>query len=657
MQLKYIPLALTILSVFVSNGQMPDTFGKVTRFEKNLASYEKDPDAHAIVLYERGDNYFKVVNNRIRLVKEYHAKIKILDEKGFDEANISILLRRSDKSSEKLRKIRAATHNGDNSFEVLPSEIFEKEISPYRTEKSFTFPKVQKGSILEYQYTTFSPFFYNFKGWDFQANIPKLYSEFNAKIPGNYIYNRSLVGALPLDTNDSKIQKNCFSVDGYAQSADCEVIKYAMKDIPAFKVEEDYMLAPSNYISRLDFELSQYTRFDGITNRFTKSWEDVDREFQTDKNIGRQLSKKGVFENHASEKLLTEGEPLARAKNIYTFVQEHYTWNEKYGIFGKARVKEAFENRKGNVSEINIALINLLNAAGIKANLMLLSTRTEGLPKKTHPVMSDFNYAIAKIEINGQEYLLDATSKYMPFGMLPFRALNLYGRVMDFKNDSYWYTIKPNANNKTLVRVHLDFNIEAESGNGMMEIINSGYHAVDTRTKIDEYSEEEYLASWEESIAGDFEITSYKTVEERSTKSKVVERFQFELNAILKADMVYFNPFLIRFFEKNPFRLEERNYPVDFGYKRNYTYQINVAIPKGYQVLELPKKQLVNLGEKMVKLKFHHQENINMISISFELALNDSYFHPEDYEGLKQVFKHVTDIQNNSLMILKKVQE
>jgi len=147
---------------------MPDTFGKLTSADRSLTSFEKDADANALVLYERGDNYFKVINDRIRLVKEYHTKIKILDEKGFNEATISILLRKSDKLVEKLKKVKAVTHNGENQFNVLPSEIFEKDLNEYRIEKSFTFPKLQKGSfnrifqsytvnsMPKYQATTFT---------------------------------------------------------------------------------------------------------------------------------------------------------------------------------------------------------------------------------------------------------------------------------------------------------------------------------------------------------------------------------------------------------------------------------------------------------------------------------------------------------------------
>ena len=184
MSIKYSLLILAFLSFSFAYTQMPDTFGNVSELEKNITSYEKDPDANAIVLYESGDNYFKVINRYVRLVKEYHVKIKIFNEKGFDEATISIPLQKTNKSSEKLTKIKAETHNGNNQFAVLPSEIHEKDINEYRKEHVFTFPKLEKGSIIEYKYTIVSPYFFNFRGWDFKRVFLNYLANLMQKFPG-----------------------------------------------------------------------------------------------------------------------------------------------------------------------------------------------------------------------------------------------------------------------------------------------------------------------------------------------------------------------------------------------------------------------------------------------------------------------------------------
>lgn len=647
----------TILFLFVitySFAQKGHNFGELTNAEKTFSTYKKDNEAYAVVLYERGDNYFKIVKNRIRLIKEYHVKIKILNQKGYGEGTIEIPLYHNGTSTEVLSGLKAITHNDNEKINVLPSQIFTTDLSERWRKTTFTFPNIQKGSILEYQYKVISPYFFNFKGWRFQSNIPKIHSEFNAKIPGNYVYNRDLIGTLKLSENEASVLRECFHIDGIIKNADCEVLKYTMKDIPAFKAEEDYMLSSKNYISRLVFELSEHRRIDGITDEYAKTWKDVDKEFRSDKDIGTQLTKKGFFEKQVPEQLLTQGDELTRANNIYSFIQNHYTWNGVYGIYSNNRVKKAFEKKIGNISEINISLINLLNAAGIKANLVLLSTRNNGLPKTDHPVMSDFNYVITKVEINGKNYLLDASDKFIPFGMLPYKCLNYTGRVMDFKNESYWYNIVPAVQSKKMIRGQLNFDLKEQKAFGMLDELNTGYDAVFKRKALDEKSEDDYLKEVENNASGDLTIVSYKLLEKRSDEKKVTERIEFEIENPISNDIIYFDPFLIKFFEKNPFLLEERNYPIDFGFNRNYNYSMSIEVPEGYSVDQLPEKKIEMLAENMGLLKFETTLSGNNIMVYFNLSLNRAHYLPEYYQMLKELFAEVVTIQNNSVIVFKK---
>lgn len=655
MRLQLMIIMLLISNITTLFSQNNFNYGQLSTAEKDYDFYEKDSTVHAVVLYEKGDNYFEIINDRIKIVKEYHVKIKILDEKGFEEGKVSIPFYHNERTSEKIVEIKAKTHNEISSQSVLPSQFFENDISEKWSEKVFTFPKLEKGSILEYYYKLTSPFIYNFNGWEFQSSIPKLYSEFNATIPGYYRYNRSLNGSLKLSTNEASIRRYCFNIPGSANEASCEVLKYVMKDIPAFKTEEDYMLAASNYISRIDFELSELTRINGAVEKYTKSWKDVDREFKTDKNIGKQLRKKNFFQKQVPENLLTKGSELERAKNIYNFIQNHYTWNKKFGLFGKARVKDAFENKTGNIAEINMSLINLLNGSGIKAKLMLSSTRQHGLPKTVHPVMSDFNYFIAHVTIDEKEFLLDATDKFIPFGILPYRALNHYGRVMDFDKESYWSKILPHDSNRNQIRGLIKFNAEENKIQGVFDFLNLGYNAVSRRKEISALSKEAYIENLNTEIGEEFQIGTYEFAKERSDDKKVTERIKFDLDNIFEGEMVYLNPFFIKFFEQNPFNLEERNYPIDFGFPRNYKYQMAIEVPDGYTIHQLPENKMVKLGDKIGYLRYTVNQESNTILINYDFNLQEVFFTAENYKALKEIFNYSIDIQKNSLLILKKV--
>lgn len=191
-------------------GQQPVEFGVLTPFEREFKTYEKDSTAHAVYLYERGDSYFEVQGNYMWLIKKYHAKKKILDQRGFSQAEISIPYYHSNNRSEQVLNLRAITHNGTVKHSVLQESVFQVDENEYWSMKKFTFPQVEVGSILEYSYEIKSPYMFNLRGWDFQEEIPKVVSEFHAKIPGNYRYNRTLIGELSLDVDLATIEKNCF---------------------------------------------------------------------------------------------------------------------------------------------------------------------------------------------------------------------------------------------------------------------------------------------------------------------------------------------------------------------------------------------------------------------------------------------------------------
>ncbi|KAB7529364.1 DUF3857 domain-containing protein [Flagellimonas olearia] len=634
--------------------QQTNEFGILDQFEKDFKSYEKDTTAAAIYLYEKGENYFEARQGYIWLITTYHAKKKILKKQGFDEAEIIIPYYRAKAGRERVNAIKAITHNGNRKQVVASDKIFDLDVNERLSQIKFTFPSVEVGSVLEYSYEIQSPFFYNLSGWEFQSAIPKLYSEYNAKIPGNFKYNRSLIGEIGLDVNDATIKKSCFSVPGISQRADCEVLKYVMKDVPAFKEDEEYMLSSDNYRSTLEFELSEYVSLDGIKQKFTKTWRDVDKEFRTDKDIGGQLRKKNFFEKNVSLDLIIGGESdLEKAKNIYRFVKEHYTWNNKYSIFRNNNVKDAFDRRTGNVAEINITLINLLNAADVKTDLMVLSTRSHGLPKRNHPVLSNFNYVVAKTTIDGKEYLLDATEKEMPFGMLPYRCLNYYGRVMDLDGESYWYDILPEKNNSRSIQVKTE--LKDGKAVGTLDDITMGYEAFFKRDQVAKTSEEKYLGEMERELDDDFVIQTYETNSEKSDERTLVEHFEFELRNINMDATVFLNPFLVRFFAANPFKSEQRYYPIDFGFLRNYRYMANIKIPEGYRVKEFPEVVNLALPDQSALLRFECKEYQGVINVYFNFKLNSTQYNSEGYAYIKKFFERAVNVQNQSYLVLEKL--
>src|SRR5690606_6637846 len=212
MQLKIIFFTSCFLLTLFAHTQTPPpvpTFGEPLPEEFLMDHYSPDPEAPAVVLYERAYSFLVIYDGQIMIAKEVHVKIKVFDAQRFENATVEIPYYSEKNNSENIRYIKAITHNGDMKSYLTESKIFNVDEYPRWSIKKFTFPNIQNGSILEYTYRKESLFFSNFGNWQFQGNLPKIYSELTTKIPGNLKYNRTLYGSKKLDINNAEIEKNC----------------------------------------------------------------------------------------------------------------------------------------------------------------------------------------------------------------------------------------------------------------------------------------------------------------------------------------------------------------------------------------------------------------------------------------------------------------
>ena len=69
-------------------------------------------------------------------------------------------------------------------------------------------------------------------------------------------------------------------------------------------------------------------------------------------------------------------------------------WNGMYGYTSDEGVKKAYDLKTGNIADINLILVGMLRAANLKANPVLISTRSNGVP--LFPTMEGFNYVAVR---------------------------------------------------------------------------------------------------------------------------------------------------------------------------------------------------------------------------------------------------------------------
>ena len=651
--MKKIFFLFLYLLPFINYTQTFDEKMVVTEDELLMNTYDKDSSANAVVLYEYGVSYLSP--NVFLIGSEVHKKIKIFNKNGFEKGNVSIVLFNNGRVGESVNNIKASTYNYTdgkiNETVIEKDQIFTERFDGNNTIIKFTLPNLQEGSVIVYSYQKRSPFLFKFKEWLFQDDIPKIQSEYLTSIPSNWKYNTKLIGALKLSKIDKTNTPKCIGETGFFKSKSpyCENIIYQLNDIPAF-ISEGYLSSPDNYFSRLDYELSAFQKGDGSIERLSTNWEIVDKQIK-ESTTGELLKKKRFIKKLLPDSIKTISSPNDKAEAIYNFVQDKYIWNESNRSIND-NLKPLIKDGTGSIYEINSLLCNLLNINGLKAEPMLISTRANGLLTKLFPVITEFNYLIVKLTIDEKTILLDASNKYIPFGELPFKCLNQYGRVLNFDKLSYWQDIEVEKYSVRQHRVKLDLS-EDDILYGTLNSNTTGYPSHSLRMGY--FEDEEAYFDLFKNIYNDISIEEHTVSTTQKNDISFKEQLNINYEPEFIGNKVYFNPFIFKFFDENPFKLQERNYPIDFGYKDIYQYSMEIDLKNQLKVSEIPEPVSLALPNKTGTLLFSITERDGKLTVYLKIKFDKAIYGAEYYEALKQFMNKVVEIQNNTVVVLEKL--
>ncbi|MCX2449984.1 DUF3857 domain-containing protein [Pedobacter sp. PLR] len=632
-------------------------FAAITHEDIELKNTVIDSSANAIVLKEFGTARMQlnVDDSGLIILYRYHVRIKIFNKQGYEQGNITIPQRISGDKEDQITDIKAVTINfTDGQFKesaLDPKKIFKEKTSRYTAQTKFTLPNLQDGSIIEYSYVISMPNIFNFKSWKFQSDIPKLHSEFVAFIPGLYNYNVVLRGPLKLSDTKAEIERECMRING--TPIDCSKMTYTMKDIPAF-IEEDYMTAPVNFKSAINFELSDYTLLSGGKVNVTKTWKSIEYELTSDRSFGSQMKKKDAFKEVMPELLKNTSDDLSKAKAVYAYISKNIKSNGYIGIYSETDVKKALATHSGNTGDINLALISALTAANLDAEALILSTRNNGELNRLFPVVSNFNYVVVKLNIGETSYLLDASVPLLPFGMLPLECINGQGRVINLKKPSYWYDVSSGQKDYTRYSFNATLSKDGKI-KGELITYSSGYSALNKRRAIEEANSiAAYVEKLDEKMPK-ISITQHEIKNLDSLNLPLTEKYELVINSYDSDNMskIFFSPFFISHVSKNPFNLNDRTYPVDLGGSSESRITIQLDLPEDYVMADQPKNMSIGLADNGGRYLTNTEMAAHRITFTQLLQLNKPIYDPSEYLSLKEFYSQVIQNQKTDIILHK----
>ena len=664
-------ITFTVLLTFFFTNAQNYKFGKVSKEELADKAYAKDSSAVAAVLYRDVNvSYNYVQSSGFQIITSVHERIKIYNKDGFEYATVKERLYQSNDGNENLSGLKAYTYNLENGAIVKTklknSDTFSNKLSKYYKEKKFTMPNLKEGSVIEYTYKLISPFSYTIDEIVFQYDIPIEKQEIRIGIPEYYSFKKNMKGYLTLNPVQSSTSQKINFInreerslsDGVTQSSyrtssvDYRVVidEYNMVNVPALK-EEPYVNNMNNYRSSINYEI-QYVQFpNAVRKSYATTWEDVVKTIYDSDNFGRQLDFKSYFKNDLAAILQGKTTDVEKAAAIFSFVQQRMSWNDYIGKYTDEGVKNAYKKKSGSVADINLILVAMLKEAGLNANPVLISTRDNGIP--LFPTRKGFNYVAASVTLNEEVVLLDASNKFTEPNILPTMAVNWHGRLIKENGSAAMIQVVPKklSTKKTTLNVNLKANGDIE---GKERESYGSYYAYLFRDKNYGVSEEDYLDKKENDSNG-MEISDYEIKNQNVSGKNVMESYDFfvENQADVLGDKIYFSPLFFTAEKENPFKLEKRDYPIDFVFPWQERFMVNIKIPEGYKITSVPENLKLVLPNKGGSFTYNILETNLGIQLTVDVKINQAIIPVHEYGSIKELYKKIIEKETEKVVLSK----
>ncbi|MET3731885.1 DUF3857 domain-containing protein [Moheibacter stercoris] len=628
--MKY-PLSFIILFIsIVSQAQINKNtkWGQVSQEEIQYSDVNFEPGASAVILYETGFMFMKKP-----IQTKVYRRIKILNEHGLKQANISLGFEHHEKL-QNISGLRAQTLNQEGgktvNYPLKNSDFYTKQLNDYHSSISFTFPNVKVGSIIEYEYTFNNDNIRWIEAWQFQHEIPTVFSKFSID-PENLLAGFATIA---VGENFSKTPKKR---DGFNQH------EYSMSNLKSFS-NVDFAYNNTDQAEKLILQLkSYYATQNSYYNtspqlmEITTKWTDLLKEVENRQN--------SFTNNSFAKTLLAEipkgSDKLSYLQNISDYFQKNYRWN---GLTSTVPIpqssnRQVHNDKIGTLPDLNLHLYSILKAAGFDTSLVILSTRNHGKIITTYPYLGQFNAVVNMVKFpTGEIYFLDASNLSNGLGFMPKNNYNQVGLIVNSKQENFI------SINSPVSELHISQNYA---------FTNNQITAVSTQTSNGFFNEQNFVQSSKIKPSLDVEFVEKSKTNPTSIATKYLGfRTTSQSENINQEFYTIQNP-LNTILQEFKFTEQARERSLEFDFPLMYKIQTIVKIPEGYKV-EIPSNfnSVHNVQKEDLAYSQKAELKDGELQIVYEFLLGKAII-ANQYQAVKSFFEKVNVDAQKSILLKK----
>ena len=602
---------------------------------------EPNADSEAIFWDIRVDD-----NRANDLVLSHYVRIKIFNERGRDKhSKIDIPYL----NGTKIKDVAARTIKPDGSIvEVAQGDIIEKTMVKasgvkLRT-KTFAFPAVEPGTIIEYKY----------KEVISNASANNLRLQFQRDIPVQSVtYHIKPAEGTLMDVRAFNMEKPQFEKENKGFQVT------TVKNMPAF--HEEPMMPPEDSVR--SWAMVRYLNLFQVLLGYNMLAAQVYIGFKPYLKIDKEIKQK------VTEITAGTDDAEAQIEKIFNFCRTNIkNTSDKSLGFTEDDIEKLKENKKpsdtlkrgvGPAIDVNLLFAAMVNAAGYDARVVLLPDRGQRLFDPNVMIPGALRPSNIAVRFGTTWKFFDPGLPYVAPGMLRWQEEGVDGLVVDERSN---WVITPvteaqKSKEKRTAKLKLDENGTLE---GDVTIEYTGHLAVERKvSNVDDSpaQREENLKGMVKDRLSSAELTNIVIDDDPDASKPFVYKYHVRVPdyAQKTGKRLFFQP---GFFTKGIsalFSAGTRTYPIYFHFPWSEDDDISIELPKGYALDNADRPAPINAGEIS-----QHKIDMGVTADQSMLRYHRTFFFGtqqlllfsvDKYSAIKQLFDEVSKADNHMITL------
>jgi len=363
------------------------------------------------------------------------------------------------------------------------------------------------------------------------------------------------------------------------------------------------------------------------------------------------------FKSKVTELVAGKKTDIEKVKSIFYWVQDnirYIAFEDGLAGFVPTAAQDVYKTKYGDCKGMANLLTEMLKLAGLEAYLTWIGTRH--IPYNyTLPSLSVDNHCISTVVLDGKEYFLDGTEKYIPFGDYAWRIQGKEALIG--KGDKYDVKTVPLADKeKNKIHTKTSFELKDNILKGHVTVTMTG----EERTGFLQYYHDVPRDKQKEMVQNmlrfgnrNLVVNNIKTSDLNNREIPVVLEGDIDLsNYVIAEDKEVYAG--IDFFAEDlnniiPDKDRQHDYVLHSAYIS--IDETELTLPAGYKVVSVPDS--INVQNTDYGVQALYSVKGNKVTFKKSISFNTGRIRKDDFENWKTFAKKLKDF-NSSLIAIQK---